>query len=287
MTDLIAIGDVMLDVSVESSALARGGDVHGEVRVHPGGSAANAAVWAAAEGASVRLHGRIGDDLAGRLVAESLALRGVDAALAVDPATPTGTMLVVREAGERSMVADRGANALLSPDDLPETLEAAAILLSGYILLYHGSEAAALAALERARAEFVAVDAASWPLLARYGVGRFFEVTAGATVLFANEREAETLTGTTGEEAAAMLAERYPMACVKLGAQGALLAQGDLAHHEPASPTEEADPTGAGDAFDGAFLAALARGIAPVEALRMACLAGARSAALPDPWPER
>lgn len=275
----------MLDVSVESTALARGGDVHGEVRVRPGGSAANAAVWAAAEGGSVRLHGRVGADLAGRLVSESLAHRGVDAALAVDPETPTGTMLIVREAGDRSMVADRGANALLSPDDIPEPLEARAVLVSGYILLHHGSEAAALAALERARAGFVALDAASWPLVARYGVGRFFEVTSGVTVLFANDREAETLTGATGEKAAAMLAERYPMACVKLGARGAILAEGGRLHHEPAVAVDEADPTGAGDAFDGAFLVALARGASPTEAIGAACLAGARAAALPDPWP--
>jgi sugar/nucleoside kinase (ribokinase family) len=48
----------------------------------------------------------------------------------------------------------------------------------------------------------------------------------------------------------------------------------------------EADPTGAGDAFDGVFLAALATGASPGEALRAACAAGARVAAGPDLWPK-
>ncbi|MBA3728956.1 MAG: hypothetical protein H0W94_07145 [Actinobacteria bacterium] len=54
---LIVVGDVMLDVSVAADRLVTGGDVHGDVRVSPGGSGANAAAWAAA-GARVRLfHG--------------------------------------------------------------------------------------------------------------------------------------------------------------------------------------------------------------------------------------
>src|SRR5439155_6012899 len=147
VTDVAVVGDVMLDVVVQSAALAGGGDVHGRVRVHPGGGATNAAVWAAASGASVALHGRVGDDFPGRMIREAVSERGVVPVLAADPEEPTGTMLVVLEGGERSMVADRGANARLSPEDLPDVLEAGAVLVSGYILFHPRSEAAALAAL--------------------------------------------------------------------------------------------------------------------------------------------
>jgi ribokinase len=283
--DLICVGDVMVDVGVDAPELVRGGDVHGRVLVRPGGSATNAAVWAAWDGAAVRLHARVGSDLSGRLVAQALAERGVEAALAIDPAAPTGTMLVVSEAGERSMVADRGANANLAPSDLPEGLYAGAVLVSGYILLHEGSEDAALAALERADASHVAVDAASWPLLARYGRDRFLSATSRATALFANEREAETLSGTTGEGAARVLGERYPLVCVKLGARGALVVVDGRLIRRAATPVQEVDPTGAGDAFDGVFLAGMARGADPREALDAACAAGARAAAGPDPWP--
>lgn len=285
--DVIVVGSVMVDVSVEAAALAPGGDVHGRVRVRPGGSAANAAVWAAAAGAATRLYGRVGDDLAGRLVSEALAEWSVDAALAVDHAVPTGSTLVVHDAADRSMVADRGANAHLAPGDLPADLEAGAVLVSGYILVNEGSMEAGRAAIERAHAPFVAVDAASWPLVEAFGVERFFEVTGPANVLLANEREAEVLSGfAAGEAAAKELGRRYPMACVKLGAEGAVAAWDGRTIHEPAEPVEEVDPTGAGDAFDGALLAALVRGTSPEEALRAACRAGARVAASSELWPE-
>jgi sugar/nucleoside kinase (ribokinase family) len=132
--DLVTVGDV-IDVRVDSRA-EEGGDVHGRVLVRPGGSAANAAVWAAEVGARARVHGRIGSDVAGALLRDELISRGVEPALAIDPAADTGTMLVVHEPRERSMVADRGAGGRLSPQDLPGRLDAGAVLVSGYSLLF-------------------------------------------------------------------------------------------------------------------------------------------------------
>src|SRR3970040_2019082 len=99
--DVVTVGDVMVDVSVETAALAEGGDVHGRVLVRPGGRAATAAVLAAAAGGRVRLHGRVGNDLTGRLMRESIAEWGVETVLAVDPGGSTGTMLVIHQAGGR------------------------------------------------------------------------------------------------------------------------------------------------------------------------------------------
>jgi ribokinase len=94
--DLIVVGDVMLDVSVQAAALATEGDVHGEVRIHPGGAGANAAAWAACQAALVHLHGRVGDDLPGRLLREALAQHGVEERLTVDADARTGAMLIAR-----------------------------------------------------------------------------------------------------------------------------------------------------------------------------------------------
>lgn len=284
--DVIAIGDLMLDVAVDAEELARGGDVHGEVVIRPGGSATNAAVWAATEGARVRLHGRVGDDLAGRLLREAVEERGVEAALAVDPEARTGAVMVAREAWERSMVADRGANARLAPEDLPDRVEAGAVLVSGYLLFHPGSEAAARAALERARADHVAVDAASWPLLRDMGPGRFLDAVGSATMLLANGKEVETLAGPDPEAAAERMAERFAVVAVKLGAEGAVVATTEGVERFPVEPVEEDDPTGAGDAFDGVLLAALALGASLDDAIRRACAAGALVAASPSSWPE-
>jgi sugar/nucleoside kinase (ribokinase family) len=283
--DLLTVGDVMLDVSVDAPALVSGGDVHGRVRIRPGGSAANAAVWAAATGARAAVHARIGDDVAGRLVSEELTARGVEPKLVVGHGAATGTMLIVQEAGERSMVADRGANAGIRPEDLPERLEAAAVLVSGYLLLHEPSTEAARAALARARARYVAVDPASWSLLEDFGAHRFFEATAAANVLVANEAEARVLAGVAGEDAAEALSQRYDVVAVKLGSRGAVMSWEGLLIRFAADPVDEVDPTGAGDAFDGVLLTSLLRGASPGDALRAACHAGARVAASHELWP--
>lgn len=284
--DVAVVGHVMVDVAVEAGALRRGGDVPGAVGVRSGGTAANAAAWAAAAGAKVRLYGRVGDDPAGRLVRDALAERGVDCALAVDPRAPTGSMLIVHERGERSMVSDPGANARLSPDDLPPRIDAGAVLVSGYLLFDPSSEPAGAAALERADSGLIAVEAASWPPLEAYGAERFLAATKRATLLLANDREASVLAaGGEGERAARMLADRYQTVCVKLGARGAVLVSGDNVHHAPARPAREVDPTGSGDAFDGVLLAALVRGGGIAEAAAEAAAAGARAAASREVWP--
>jgi sugar/nucleoside kinase (ribokinase family) len=282
--DVIVVGDVMIDVSVAGPALVGGGDVRGEVRLRPAGAGANVAVWAAWAGATVRLHGAVGDDVAGRMVGEALAARGVDARLTVKTGVRTGAMLVVHQAGERSMVADRGANAALAPDDLPETLEAGAVMVPGYVLFDPGSEAAASAALAGARASHVAVDASSWPLLRDFGPDRFVERTTAATLLLANEREAGMLPGYEADGVDA-LTRHYRMVAVKGGADGAMLATARSVIRGESPHVEDLDPTGAGDAFDGALLASLAAGLGAFEALERACGAGALAAGSADVWP--
>jgi sugar/nucleoside kinase (ribokinase family) len=283
--DLICVGDVMLDVRVDARELARGGDVHGRVGLQPGGTSANAAVWAAASGATSRVHGRVGADLVGRLLRTELEVRDVEAALVEDPDAPSGTMLVVFEAGDRSMVADRGANARLVPADLPPALEAGAVLVSGYLLLQEGTREAGREAIRRARAEWIGVEAASWPLVEAVGSEGFDELATGATVILANEREAQSLTSLEPVAAARALGERYRAACVKRGADGAVLVVEGQMYEAASDAVEERDPTGAGDAFDGVLLASLARGVEPREALQEACRAGASVAASASVWP--
>jgi ribokinase len=285
--DVVTVGDVMLDVRVDADALEEGGDVHGRVLVRPGGSACNAAVWAAEAGARARVHGRVGTDTAGALIRDELMHRGVEPALAIDAEADTGAMLVVHEPGERSMVADRGANGHLSPDDLPETLEATAVLVSGYTLLFEPTFAAGRRALERAAARFVAVDGASWPMLRTFGAERFFETTKLVNTIFVNDREAEVLTGRRGEAAADVLGERFTVVCVKLGEAGAVMSWEGLVIRTAGVPVSELDSSGAGDAFDGVLLAQLAAGRSPGDALQAACRAGAAVAASYETWPER
>ena len=283
--DLICVGDVMVDVHARAGELVRGGDVHGQVLIRPGGSSANAAVWASWSGADAAVVGAIGDDLAGRLCLGALRERGVDVAgIGLRPGS-TGVMLVLTEPGDRSMVADRGANAALTAADLTP-LDAGAVLVSGYLFLQDPGHEVALGAFARRNAPILAIEAASWPLVKAFGAERFLEEAAGCDAVLANDREAEVLTGRQGADAARALGERFRFAAVKLGSRGAALSADGVLFERSGEAVTERDPTGAGDAFDGVLLASLARDRWPEDALARACHAGALVAAGRETWPE-
>jgi sugar/nucleoside kinase (ribokinase family) len=64
-----------------------------------------------------------------------------------------------------------------------------------------------------------------------------------------------------------------PLAVVKLGPEGSLVAVDDEIWHVPVAPARVVDVTGAGDSYCGAFSAALARGDHPLTAARWAAAA--------------
>jgi sugar/nucleoside kinase (ribokinase family) len=279
--DLLALGDVMVDVAAKGTDISRTQHIDRPIHLHPGGSAANAAVWAAAAGGTVGTIGRVGVDVAGAMVARALEERGVHALLTGDSATPTGVILAVGG----TTIASRGATGNLSPQDLPETLEAGAIVVSGFSLLYPGSEPAARACLERAETQWLAVDPASASLLERYGPDRFLAATEAASVLLANDEEAFALTGEGPEQAASTLGNRYWIACVKRGRSGAIAAQDGSLYSVSAPHATAVDSTGAGDAFAAGFLMSLVRGLSVSSALNNGCRFGALCATSEDPWP--
>src|ERR1700719_5238664 len=154
MARVVVIGDLMTDTVAHARlALARGSDTPAAVTMHGGGSGANIAAWMAADGGDVAFVGRRGADIAGRNRDMELMGYGVDARLVMDPERPTGTCVVmVTHKGDGTMMSDPGANAALSPDDLPKDLFTPGrhLHVSGYTLINSGSRSAALAACQLA-----------------------------------------------------------------------------------------------------------------------------------------
>jgi len=287
---LVCVGDLMVDVAVEAPALARGGDVAGAVRLGPGGSAANVAAWGAVAGGRVRLVAGRGDDLAGRLLAAALEERGIELYPLGPVAGSSGAMLVVMEAGERTFVADPGANLGLGEGDVVGGLEGAgAVFVSGYPLLRPSTRAAATAAAAAAgRAGVPAVvDAASWPLLTGGAGEPVLAAAALAGTLLANRDEAAALAGRRDPaEAGTWLAARVGTAVVKCGAAGVMVCDGDRPPVPvPAPAATVVDVTGAGDAFAAAYLLARAGGAGPAEAAAAGAGLAAQAVATRGAWP--
>ena len=235
---LVTVGDVMVDV-VSERLPAAGERAHGRVRLRAGGSAVNAALTARELGAEAQVVGRVGGDAAAELVRSTLQAHAIEARLARDDELPTGTAVAVGDA----VVADRGANARLSPQDLPAPLRGDALLVSGFALFQEGSSDAARAALDRFDGAWTAVDLAS-PRLAA--------LDFDARVVFATRTELEAVPGVEA---------RFEIVCVK----------GDYG-------VPRTSPFGAGDAFAAAFLVAIATGADVDEARHRAREAGARAA---------
>jgi sugar/nucleoside kinase (ribokinase family) len=279
---VVVVGDIVTDVlAVYSGPLATGTDTAAAVSLTAGGSAANTAAWLAFAATPVTLVGVVGEDAAGADRLAELAEAGVDCAVRRAAGASTGTVVVLSDEGERTMLCDRGANALLSTMDIDAALEAvtdaAHLHLSGYALFDEASRAAGRHALATARARGLttSVDAASAGPLRRVGAEAFLEWVRGAELLLANADEAVALTGSADP---ATLTGPVRYAIVKRGAEGAGWAsQGSGTRWIAAEPATVRDVTGAGDAFAAGLLSSWLAGADPEDALRHGAALGARA----------
>ncbi|MEV4785273.1 sugar kinase [Streptomyces tuirus] len=284
---LLVVGDVITDVVARHRGpLAAGTDTAASIRTVAGGAGANVACWAAHLGAAdVRLLGCVGADAAAWHERELVA-QGVRPQLVVDPRAPTGTVICVVDGGasaERTFLTDSGAALRLGPADWSDALldGVARLHLSGYLLFSESSRDLVAVAVKAARTRGVPVslDPASAGFLAELGAERFLSLIEGVDVLLPSRDEACLLTGLAdAAEAAVELSRRVPLVVAKQGHEGALVARsGKVRARVPAVPATPRDTTGAGDAFTGAFLAALLAGAGPQGAAAEGCRAGARA----------
>ncbi|HMN98284.1 MAG TPA: carbohydrate kinase family protein [Miltoncostaeaceae bacterium] len=279
---VVVLGDVMTDVVARvDRPLAPASDTPAAIRMRRGGSAANTAAWLGHLGVPVTFVGCVGDDAAGSDAAAALRAAGVEPALHVAPdGVATGACVVLIDAaGERTMLPDAGANALLPEQPLPG---GAHLHVSGYSLLRAGSRPAARAALLAAREAGMttSVDPASAAPLAEVGAAAFRDLVRGATTIVVTPDEAEVLTGARDPDAVVLeLLRDHAEVVLKLGGDGARWASAEGGHAAvPAAPPDGpvVDHTGAGDAFTAAWLAARRAGRMPDAALAAACALAAR-----------
>lgn len=272
--EVVVVGSLNLDLVVPVARHPAPGEtvLGGDPARHPGGKGANQAVAAARLGRRVAMIGCVGDDDAGRVLTGALHENGVDTAgVRVVDGVPTGLALItVDERAENMIVVSPGANARLSVGDVAA---AGTIAESAVVLLQlEVPDEAVTAAAQAAHGIVVLNPAPARPLPAA--------LLARADVLVPNRTELALLAH--GEESAdldgvAALARALdgPSAVVvTLGADGALVVDGDSVAHVPAVPVTPVDTTAAGDAFCGALADALAGGGDLVEAARWAaCVA--------------
>jgi sugar/nucleoside kinase (ribokinase family) len=286
---IVVVGDIAVDiVSTLKRPLTRGSDAPAEIRLMPGGSGANVAIWLARLGQRVTFIGRIGDDMFGRWLHDNLVAEGVAPALIVDHERRTGVIQVLVEPdGERTMAPDRGANAAWAPEEISEALIAGANLLHvvGYVLLDHESQPGALTAMAYARKHGIPIslDPSSHAPLLSLGASNFWGLVGKVDLLLPNRQEARALSDCREPADALLALRRHADAIViKLDREGCITLQGSGVERTPAPVVPVVNATGAGDAFNAAFLAAWRLSGDLRAACRAAVSLGAFAATLPS-----
>ena len=236
------------------------------------GGAANVAHNLASLGAAPRLVGPVGDDVAGRTLADDLAARGVDVGgLVVDRArrTTVKTRVIAHQqqvvrTDEEDLDDVGGAAAQAIDEALDRALEGA----EGVIVSDYGKGAITAAGLARLLAR---ARERRLPVSVDPKETHFFAY-AGAAVLTPNVHEAGRSYGRTIRDLETLLAAGTALRekldadamLVTRGAEGmSLFERGGRVTHLPTVAREVFDVTGAGDTVVGVYALALACGAEP------------------------
>ncbi len=246
-----------------------------------GGCASNAAMVLAKLGVRASICGRVGNDVFGRFVADTLAQAGVDVTgLALDPNRATSQTLIVNVKGQdRRFIHSFGANAGLTATDLDPLLarNPRVVYVGGYLIL-PGLNALALAdrfRTIRANGGITVLDVCT-PGPADY-LEHLRPILSETDVFLPNTDEAALILGETDPVRQArvfhaMGARRVVITC---GSKGAVVISDGLKARLGTYPIEFVDGTGGGDAFDAGYIAGLLDGLDEVACLKLASAVGA------------
>jgi len=252
----------------------------------PGGKGANQAVAAARLDGLVRMIGKIGADAFGEELMHSLQEANVDtSAVEVVPGSSGVALITTDERGQNAITVVPGANAHLTPADLDSNID---IIRSAGILLTQLE-------IPLETVEYLSTIAAQQriPLILDPAPARFLPPSLLKRVDWLTPNETETcfLLGDGPRDLSDHLAEEAAKALLQLGSRNVILKLGSRGcyvassngapHWLPAYDVKAVDTTAAGDAFNGAFAAALMKGREPVESAAWASAVAAISVTRP------
>ncbi len=255
----------------------------------PGGKGSNQAVAAARAGGEVHFISKLGRDPFADMALKTWADAGVQAEVTQHDDSYTGAAYIfIEEAtGDNAIIICPGVARSIST----EFIEARAGLIGGASVFMTQLEQPMEAAL---RAMQIARKGGATTILNPAPAAELPEgMLELCDYVIPNETETEALTGMpvgsldeAREAAKLLLAQGVGTVILTLGENGALYHNATESVHVPAlraGPVVET--TGAGDAFNGGFATSLARGDAPLDAVRFGCATAAISVTRPGTAP--
>jgi len=250
MPNVLVIGDVIDDIIVVPKEPIRvNTDTDSSIQQTLGGSASNIACWAASLGADVTFLGCVNSKDEFRVTEQFASLR-VKTILQLSD-QPTGSLVVLVDGENRSMLTDRGANKELDIKSLNYIFftNFDYVFISGYT--FFGREVIEIKDLiyeAQHGGAMVLIDPGSSGYIKDFGLEDFKNAIYAADILIPNKEEFDLLGATLSQ-----------ITIVKNGSAGVdAYAEGIKMKTYPVEKVEAVDPTGAGDAFAGGLVATLA-----------------------------
>jgi sugar/nucleoside kinase (ribokinase family) len=253
-------------------------------RMSGGGSAGNTVVALSQFGGKAYYSFVVAHDDLGHFFLEDLRRNGVSTNVTYEncPEGHTGRCLVMTTPdAHRTMNTFLGVSSFMAPDCLDEEAIKASemVYLEGYLV----SSPKGLDAMKETKriAEKHKIDVAltfSDPSMVKYFSAQMNEIVgASVDLLFCNEEEAMIFTGTsTVSDAREKLRDVAKKFVITLGANGALIFDGDTYISIEPYKVRAIDTNGAGDMFAGAFLFGITHRHSFAEAGKVASLASSR-----------
>jgi len=249
-----------------------------------GGSAGNTVVAVNQFGGKSFYSCLVAHDELGKFFLEDLKRNGVETNLKYDHCPPghSGRCLVMTSPdAQRTMNTFLGVSSFLSPEHLDHDAiqNSSFVYLEGYLVaspkgLEAMKETKKLAEKHRVEVALTFSDAS----MVKYFSKQMEEIVgASVDLLFCNEEEAMIFTGTddllTAREKLRQYAKRF---AITLGANGALIFDGDTFIQIEPYQVRAIDTNGAGDMFAGAFMYGITHHHSYAEAGKLASLASSR-----------
>lgn len=229
-----------------------------------GGSAGNTIRAMARLGCEVGFIGKVGNDTTGDFFIQALENLHVDPAVSRGVERSGRCVSLISPDGERTMVTYLGAALELSAEEIKPTIFAGydCLYVEGYLVQNHDLILSA-ARMAKECGLKVAIDLASFNVVAENLDFLHRLVDDYVDIVFANEDEARTFTGEDEPlNALQRISEMTSLAVVKIGIKGALIKQGDeVVHVGIMAAAKRVDTTGAGDFYAAGFLAGLCEGL--------------------------
>ncbi len=273
----------LLDEEAHLTLLKTLKDTFGLKKRAGGGSAANSIVAISQFGGNTFYACKVANDEQGDFYRTNLKEAGVTTFLEkVQCDGNTGKcMVMVTPDAERTMNTFLGITSDFSEEDLhlDELKQSEYLYIEGYLVTSDISKEAVMKARMVADKNGIktAMTFSDPSMVTYFGDGIKEMFAEGVDILFCNEEEALTFTGSEKlEDAIAQLSPKVGKLVITLGSKGACIVHKGTTTFVDAEKAEAIDTNGAGDMFAGAFLYGITHGLTDEQAGKLANQAAAK-----------